>query len=132
MNLDEMLTPFLTWQFILSAVLINAVIAYVRRFARQADPTILTRRWFKALMTVANPILGLAIAFVPSFLYGNRLVERLFVGVCAGFLSHFIYSMFIKRLTRQRPVDDVDEGIPEIPASEADTKLEKIDKEKSR
>lgn len=121
--IDQLLAPFLTWQFILAAVLINAMLISVRRFVRTVNPLLLERRWFKAAQTVANPLLGLLMAFVPDFLYGSRLVERLFVGVCAGFLSHFIYGLFVKRLA---PGSKVEPGAPsmEIPASEADTAVD--------
>jgi hypothetical protein len=118
MDLDQMLTPFLTWQFVLSAVLINAILAYVRQFLGTANPALLERRWFKAILTVANPILGFCIAFVPSFLYGTRFVERAFVGVCAGFLSNFVYALFIKRLA---PPKDAAAPTSQVPKSEAIT-----------
>jgi hypothetical protein len=129
MNLDEMLTPFLTWQFVLAAVLINAVLVYVRRFIKTAKPTVLESRLFKSILTIANPVLGSLIAIAPGFLHGKNYIERMFVGVCAGFLSHFVYGLFIKRLTKQKV--DV-EGIPDLPASEADTKVEKVNSEKSK
>lgn len=119
LNIDNLLAPFLTWQFILAAILINATLIYVRRFVKTAKPALLDARWFKAILTVANPVLGFCISLVPDFLYGGRLVERIFVGVCAGFLSHFIYSLFVKRLLGER----ADEAAPksEVPKSEAIT-----------
>jgi energy-converting hydrogenase Eha subunit A len=118
MDLDELLTPFLTWQFVLSAVLINAILVYVTRLVRAAKPELLDRRWFKAILTVTNPVLGFAIAFVPSFLYGARFVERAFVGVCAGFLSNFVYALFIKRLA---PSKEAAAPTSQVPKSEAIT-----------
>jgi hypothetical protein len=129
MNLDTLLTPFLTWQFILSAVLINAVLIYVVRTVRVASPETLDKRWFKAILTLLNPALGLAIASVPGFLFGARYFERAFVGVCAGFLSHFIYALFIKRLA---PTKDATNGVPKVAASEAVTRTEKPDPGKSK
>ncbi len=118
LSIDSLLAPFLTWQFILAAILINAMLIYVRRFVRAARPEMLDARWFKATLTVANPVLGFLVALVPGFLYGGRLVERIFVGVCAGFLSHFIYSLFVKRLLGR-----ADDAAPrsEVPKSEAIT-----------
>lgn len=125
MNFDNLLAPFLTWQFVLAAILINAVMIYTTRFIRVANPVLFGRKWFKAILTIMNPLLGLGIACVPGFLYGSRLVERAFVGICAGFLSHFIYSLFVKRLGQKKEsVDDVD-AAPNVPASEAVTKVEK-------
>jgi hypothetical protein len=130
MNLDELLAPFLTWQFILSAILINVAVGYGIRIVRIIRSSLPGQRWFKALSTAANPLLGLIIAIVPDFLYGDRFIERAFVGMCAGFLSHFIYGLFIKRLLKQKDADE--DGVPDGPASEADTKVEKPDPEKSR
>lgn len=119
LSIDNLLAPFLTWQFILAAILINATLIYVRRFVKDAKPALLDARWFKAILTVANPVLGFLISLVPDFLYGGRFVERVFVGVCAGFLSHFIYSLFVKRLLGK----NADEAAPksEVPKSEAIT-----------
>jgi hypothetical protein len=125
-----MLTPFLTWQFILTAVLINVAVGYAKRVARTANPALPASRWFKVIMTVANPVLGLLIATVPDFLYGERFVERAFIGVCAGFMSHFIYALFVKRLLKQKDADE--DGVPDVPSSEADTKVEKVNPEKSK
>lgn len=130
MKLDEMLTPFLTWQFILTAVLINVAVGYARRVVRIGNPALLGRRWFKMVLTVANPTLGLAIAAVPEFLYGSRFIERAFIGVCAGFMSHFVYALFVKRLLKQKDADE--DGVPDAPSSEADTKVEKVSPEKSK
>ena len=126
MSFEELLAPFLTWQFILSAILINAIMLYALRMVRVARPALLARHWFKILLTGANPLLGLLFAFVPNFLYGQNFIERAFVGMCAGFLSHFIYSIFVKRLLQRQG------GVPQVPASEADTKVEKPDQEKSK
>jgi hypothetical protein len=101
MNLDAMLVPFLTWTFIATSLVINASLIYARRFVSSASPATLEQRWFKSLLTIANPLLGALVAFIPGFLYGNRFVDRLFVGLCAGFLSHFTYSLIIKRLTKK-------------------------------
>jgi hypothetical protein len=130
MKLDEMLTPFLTWQFILTAVLINVAVGYTKRVIRTANPLLLVRRWVKVCMTLANPALGLLIATVPDFLYGSRFIERAFIGVCAGFMSHFVYALFVKRLLKQKDVDE--DGVPDVPSSEADTKVEKVTPEKSK
>lgn len=119
LSIDSLLAPFLTWQFILAAILINATLIYVRRFVKDAKPALLNARWFKAILTLANPLLGLLIALVPDFVYGNRFIERAFVGVCAGFLSQFIYALFVKRLLGK----NADEAAPksEVPQSEAIT-----------
>jgi hypothetical protein len=104
------LAPFLTWQFVLSAVLINAAMLYVKRFVTIQNPGTLSKRWFKSLLTIANPILGVGIALIPNFLYGERFVERLFIGICAGFLSHFIYSLVVKRVLQKKPTENSTEN----------------------
>jgi len=118
-SIDNLLAPFLTWQFILAAILINATLIYVRRFVKDANPALLDARWFKAILTISNPLLGFLIALVPDFVYGERFVERAFVGVCAGFLSQFIYALFLKRLLGK----DAEDAAPksEVPKSEAIT-----------
>jgi len=105
-NLESLLAPFLTWQFVLTCVLINVAVGYARRTVRVGRPELLGRRWFKVVLTLANPALGLLISLVPAFLYGNRLVERMFVGLCAGFLSHFVYSLVLKRLLHSSEGED--------------------------
>jgi energy-converting hydrogenase Eha subunit A len=130
MSFESLLAPFLTWQFILAATLINAILIYVTRITREANPALADRRLFKVILTMLNPVLGLAIAAIPDFLFGVRFVERAFVGVCAGFLSNFIYALIIKRIVRG--VDGNNDGVPSAPASEAVTKTEKPDLEKSK
>jgi len=100
---QNVMAPFWCWQFLLTALAINALLAYARRFVREANPATLERRWWKALMTLANPVLGFLAAITPGFLYGDTLAIRALVGMCAGFLSHFVYSLVIKRFTEHQP-----------------------------
>lgn len=103
MEVKDVIAPFWSWQFFLTALAINAILAYAKRFVREASPATLERRWWKSVMTLANPLLGFLAALVPGFLYGSSLSVRALVGLCAGFLSHFVYSLLIKRLARPEP-----------------------------
>lgn len=103
MNLDAFLAPF-NWQFALAAVLINGILLKVARVANLASPAMAAKVWFKIMLTLSNVGFGVLIATIPGFLYGERLIERVFVGMCAGVLSNFVYSLFIKRVTKKAEV----------------------------
>lgn len=118
MDLSNLWAPFLTWQFGVAALAIVAIIATFKRIVRIGYPLLLTTTWMKIILAGANMVLGALVAIPKDFLIGPTYVQRLLVGLCAGFLSSYLYAILLKRLG---PVDDVQALL----RSEAITKREK-------
>jgi len=91
--------PFITWQFGVASVVIVAVMTTVKRTIRAGRPELLDRRPVKAVLTVGNLVLGFGVAAPPGFLAGEGYTQRVLTGICAGFLSHFVYHSILKRFT---------------------------------
>ncbi len=110
-QLDKLWEPFLTWQFAVSCVFVVAVMRALKKFTRAAIPGFYVKGWFKGFMTSQNIFWGLVIATIPDFLPG-RFGARALLGICAGFMSHFVYELFLKRLGFGKADDPETDDLP--------------------
>jgi hypothetical protein len=114
MDFDALWSPFVSWQFGVAAMVIIAILATLKKILRQIGSTVAEKGWFKVCMTVANLVLGLLVAIPKDFLLGNTYWQRALVGVCAGFLSNYIYTLLIKRLLpRPSEIGDIEDFDPD-------------------
>jgi uncharacterized membrane protein len=98
-NLSAIWAPFSTWQFGVACVAILAIIAGVKRVIHAGKPALLEQGGVKAVLASLNLVLGLVVAIPENFLMGTTFGQRVLSGLCAGFLSSFVYSAILKRFS---------------------------------
>lgn len=94
MNLE----PFLSWQFAAAAIAVQAVMQTLKKVTKIVRPSLFDSRWFRGFVATQNVVWGVAMAAPASFLMGDTFGQRAIVGACAGFLSHTLYEVFLKRI----------------------------------
>jgi len=99
---DRLMEIFLSWQFGVAAVAIAAIVDRVKKITRHLLPKHKQSELLKSLFACLNIILGILIATIPSFLPGEHFSHRMLVGICAGFLSNFAYSIVLKRFGKDK------------------------------
>jgi hypothetical protein len=118
-SFDDFMTP----QFWVTCVFINAVVELAKRLVAAASPKTADKAGFRTLLTLLNPIAGLVCAIDDDFLFGKSFSQRALVGVGAGLVSLFVYNAVLKRIGDRfgpRPAASP----PEVPKSERKTPRE--------
>lgn len=107
-HVDKVVENFLTWQFAAAAVAVMALMTMLKRvFIKAKKEHILQKPWFQAYILTPLPLLlGFGIAFIPGFLAGEHWYQRALLGVGAGFMSQFAYSLLKKRLDPEGQIPD--------------------------
>lgn len=90
--------PFTTWQFGVTCIAIVAVLQTVKNIGVGFCETLFNSKRAQALLTSANVFIGVACAIPKGFLMGDSFGQRIFTGICAGFMSTFVYHSVIKHL----------------------------------
>lgn len=107
MPMESSLTaPFLTWQFAATCIAIYGIMATLKvglQIVAATSPKlakVLATGWFQGfVMTPMNLVLGVLFALPPGWLVPKDQPGRIILGICAGFLSVFVYTMVKKRIT---------------------------------
>lgn len=101
MNDKSIAGPFMSWQFVATAVIIYAIQFTFVKMGRAYKPLgkLQAKAWFQGfIMTPMNVVLGLLFAIPKGWLVPADQKGRFILGACAGFLSLFIYTMLKKRV----------------------------------
>ena len=93
----QILSAFQSYPVYLTALGIVAVMTVAKRAATTVHGGCLDNDLVKLAMTVGNVALGALVGLVPGFLPGSLMVERVLVGIVAGFMSESFYAV-LKRL----------------------------------
>ena len=93
---------FLTFQFLATCLAINALMELVKYWVDLYKKTthLLSTRWFQAfVLTPLNMVLGVGISLIPGWMPGAvSVTNNVILGICAGSLSLFLYTVFKKRV----------------------------------
>jgi len=85
---------FTSWQFYVGAM---AVVAGVSTLKLSIPTELLKTRRMKALLQLTTIVLGGLLGLIPSFFPGE-LLDRVLIGVVAGFSSEWVYRLVKKRM----------------------------------
>jgi hypothetical protein len=93
---------FLTFQFLATCLAINALMELVKYWVDLYKKTthLLSTRWFQAfVLTPLNMVIGVGISLIPGWMPGAvSVTNNVILGICAGSLSLFLYTVFKKRV----------------------------------
>lgn len=93
MEIDAVWKSFLTAEFAVASV---AVLAIVTTGKKMTPTQLLQKGWFRSFLAAQNLLWGLILA-IPKFLPGEKFGQRALLGLCAGFMSQFLYQALLKR-----------------------------------
>lgn len=84
-------------------VIFGAIIAIIISIIKALLPAKLFKRgWFKRAFSVAGPILGGCLSFIPQAIPDTpNLTTQVFYGIIAGAFSNQIYSFLKRRVDKQ-------------------------------
>lgn len=102
------LTKFLSWEFLLAALAINAVMTVLKLMGDKYKPMgkYLAKPWMQAFVMTPLPlVLGVLLAAVPDWLVPAGTAGWYIVGMVVGFLSQFLYAVFKKRIETSTGTD---------------------------
>lgn len=122
MDAFKAIDEFLTWQFWVSCLAVQALVWMQRTVMAQVSPRIGGTGWWRAILTVSNVAWGVAVAAVPGYLKGDTFAQRAVLGVAIGLVSQFVYHLLLKRwLDRLGPHTGPTPGQPELAPTERKT-----------
>jgi len=115
----DSMDAFFSWQFGVATVFVACVLQFLKLIFAAGSPGSLGKPWFRVFLIVMSPAWGLATAIPEGYLMGQSFGQRAMVGVVAGFVSSFVYDLFVKRLLDRAGINP---KAPEaVPASERKT-----------
>lgn len=106
---------FLSWEFVLAALSINAIMTAVKMAGEKHKATgrVMQKGWFQAFVLTPLPlVLGVGIALMG--VYDQPDVQHeILTGVASGFLAQFVYAVCKKRAEVATGVDFDGDGVIE-------------------
>lgn len=96
-HLDKLWGMFLTWEFGVACLAIQALIIGFKKVAYAFSRNFLNYRVIRVFLALQNMLWGVVVA-IPKLLPGETFGIRVLFGLCAGLLSHSLYEIIIKRI----------------------------------
>jgi hypothetical protein len=96
-HLDKLWDMFLTWQFGVACLAVQALIIGFKKVAYAFSRNFLSYRPIRVFLALQNMLWGVVVA-IPKVLPGETFGTRVLFGLCAGLLSHSLYEVALKRI----------------------------------